>query len=79
MWAWGEPVKMSTISLDTAKMIDMLPVDDQRFAYEFVKKLVRAWDPNFSKLTPDEAARMEAAEKSGFLSDDEIDWDKIGQ
>jgi hypothetical protein len=76
---WGEAVKMSTISLDTAKMIDMLPVDDQRFAYEFVKKLVRAWDPNFSKVTPEEAAHMKAAEKSGFLSDDEIDWDKIGQ
>jgi hypothetical protein len=46
---------------------------------KFVKKLVLAWDPNFSKVTPEEAARMKAAEKSGFLSDDEIEWDKIGQ
>jgi hypothetical protein len=61
------------------KMIDMLPADDQRFAYEFVKKLVRAWDPDFSKVTLEEAARIEAAEESGFVSDDEIDWDKIGR
>ena len=70
---------MSNLAMDTAKMLDMLPADDQRFAYEFVKKLVLAWDPNFTKVTPDEAARMQAAESSGFVPDDNIDWDKIGQ
>jgi hypothetical protein len=70
---------MSAISMYTAKMIDMLPANDQRFAYEFVKKLVLAWDPDFTKVTPDEAARIKAAEDSEFVSEDEIDWDKIGQ
>ena len=70
---------MSTLSMDTAKMMDMLPANDQRFAYEFVKKLVLAWDPDFTKVTPDEAARIKAAEESGFVFDDEIDWDKIGR
>ena len=70
---------MSTLAMDTAKMIDMLPADDQRFAYKFVKKLVRAWDPDFTRVTPDEAARIKAAEESGFISEDEIDWDKLGR
>ena len=33
---------MSSLAIDTAKMIDMFPMDDQRFAYEFVKKLMLA-------------------------------------
>ena len=70
---------MSTISMDTARMIDMLPADDQRFAYEFVKKLVLAWDPDFTRVTPEEAARIKAAEESGFVSENDIDWSKIGQ
>ena len=70
---------MSVLSMDTARMIDMLPADDQRFAYEFVKKLVLAWDPDFTKTTPEEAARIKEAEESGFVSEDDIDWNTIGQ
>lgn len=44
----------------------------------FVKELIRAWDPDFTKVTPDEAKRMREAEESGFVSSDEIDWDAIG-
>ncbi len=70
---------MSTIAMDTARMIDMLPLEDQRFAYEFVKKLVLAWDPDFMKVTPREAVHIKAAEESGFIAEEEIDWDKIGR
>ena len=70
---------MSTIAMDTARMIDMLPLEDQHFAYEFVKKLVLAWDPDFTKVTPEEAAHIKVAEKSGFIDEGEIDWDKIGR
>ena len=70
---------MSEIAIDTAKMIDILPEDDQKFAYEFVKKLVLAWDPDFTKVTADEAKCIRAAEESGFISEDEIDWDSMGQ
>ena len=69
---------MPTLAINTARMIDMLPVGDQRFAYEFVKKLVLAWDPDFTKVTPEEAAQMKAAEESGYVPDSYIDWDKIG-
>ena len=69
---------MSSIAIDTARMIDILPVEDQVFAFEFVKKLVLAWDPDFTKVTPEEAKRIAEAEESGFVSEDEIDWDNIG-
>lgn len=69
---------MSTIAMDTAKLIDMLPQTDQEFAYEFVKKLILAWDPDFTKVTPEEAKSIAAAEESGFVPENEIDWDAIG-
>ena len=69
---------MSTLAMETAKLIEILPVDDQYFAYEFVKKLVLAWDPDFTKVTEEEAERIKAAEDSGFVLESAIDWDKIG-
>ena len=69
---------MSSIAIDTAKLVDMLPDDDQQFVYEFVKKLILAWDPNFTKVTPEEAQRIKAAEESGFVDDEDIDWENIG-
>ena len=60
-------------------MMEMLPVEEQNFAYEFIKRLVLAWDPDFTKVTPEEAARIEAAEKSGFVDEADIDWDHLDQ
>lgn len=37
------------------------------------------WDPDFTKVTPDEAARIIAAENSGFIADEDIDWDNLAQ
>lgn len=71
-------MQISEIAMDAAKLIDMLPESDQEFAYEFVKKLILAWDPDFTKVTPEEAERIKAAENSGFIADDRINWDSIG-
>lgn len=70
---------MSALVMDTARIMELLPETDQRFAYEFVRQLVFAWDTNFTKVTPEEAAQVKAAEQSGFVSEDEIDWNTIGQ
>ena len=51
---------------------------EKKMINEFIKKMVLAWDPDFTKVTPEEARRIENAEKSGYVSEDEIDWDKIG-
>ena len=68
---------MSNIAMDAARLMDMLPDEDKYFAYEFIKKLVLAWDPDFTKVTPDEASRIDAAEKSGFIADSDINWDDL--
>jgi len=70
---------MSTIVKDTMRLMEMLPVEEQNFAYEFIKKLVRAWDPDFTKTTPAEAERIAAAENSGFVDETDIDWNNLAQ
>ncbi|MCD8039924.1 MAG: hypothetical protein LUF82_00200 [Clostridia bacterium] len=69
---------MSNLVTRTTELLEVLPQSDQQFAYEFVKKLVLAWDPDFTKVTEEEKKRIESAEKSGFVDSSEIDWDNIG-
>ena len=68
---------MTAIAADIAKMVDMLPEDDQKFAQEFIKKLVVAWDPDFTKVTPQEESLIKDAEESGFVKESDIDWDHL--
>lgn len=70
---------MSEIAMEAARLMDMLPEADQSFAYEFIKKLVRAWDPDYTKVTAQEAREIAEAEDSGFISEDEIDWDDLAK
>lgn len=62
-----------------AQMVDILPEQEQNLAFELIKRMVLAWDPDFTKVTPDEAARIKAAEESGFISEKDIDWDNLSQ
>lgn len=68
---------MAPKAQEIARMVDMLPEQDQTLAYELVKKLVLAWDPDFTKATDDEAARIKAAEESGFIPADKVDWNNL--
>lgn len=68
---------MSDIAMDAARMIDMLPASEQDFAYQFIKRLVQAWDPDFTKVTPEEARQLAHAEESGFIDETEIDWEHL--
>lgn len=69
---------MSELVKDAARLMDMLPDEDKNFAYEFIKKLVLAWDPDFTKVTAEEAKCIAEAEASGFVDESEIDWDHLG-
>ena len=69
---------MSDIVIEAARLMDVLPEEDKAFAYEFIKKLVLAWDPDFTKVTAEEAKRIKDAENSGYADSDDIDWDNIG-
>lgn len=70
---------MSEKAIEAARLMDMLPEADQSFAYEFIKKLVRAWDPDFTKVTPQEAREIAEAEASGFVDESEIDWSNLSK
>ena len=67
---------MSEKTMQIAEMIDMLPEQDQLLAYDIIKKLVLAWDPDDTKLTPQERRELEEAEADPeTVSIDEIDWE----
>ena len=70
---------MSELAQKTASMLDMLPDQEQQLAYEMLKRIVLAWDPDFTKLTPAEAEALREAEaqiaRGETVSDEEIDWD----
>ena len=66
------------MSIKTAKiadMLEMLPEKEQDFAFEFVKRLVLAWDPDYTKLTDNERKLLEEAENGEYIDESEIDWD----
>lgn len=50
-----------------------------KFALRFIKKLVIAWDPDFTKVTSMERLELEAARKEigngETVSHDAINWD----
>lgn len=67
---------MSNIVKDSVTMLEMLPESEQNLAYEFIKRLVLAWDPDFTKLTPSERKSLEEAEADGeYFELESIDWD----
>lgn len=53
---------MAPIAERIAGMVEMLPEAEQTLAYELVKRMVLAWDPDFTRLTPAEQAQVEQAE-----------------
>ena len=52
---------MSPISKQITDLIDILPEQEQNLAFEFIKRLVLAWDPDYTKVTPVEAEAIEEA------------------
>ena len=59
----------------TVSMLEMLPAQEQNFALEFVKRLVLAWDPDYTKLTPSERKKLEEAENGEYINAKDIKLD----
>lgn len=70
---------MSVATKEAINLMEILPESDQNFALEFIKKLVLAWDPDYTKVTHAERKALEDAEKdiaeNGTVSHDDINWD----
>lgn len=61
---------MAQITSEIANMIDMLPEQEQLLAFELIKRMVLAWDSDFTKLTPSEREALEKADME--LTNNEI-------
>lgn len=68
---------MSPKTKQIVELYEMLPEQEQELAFETLKRFVLAWDPDFIKVTPDEQRQIDEAEKSGYISEDDIDWDNL--
>lgn len=69
---------MAPIAQQIANMVDMLPESDQALALELIKKLVLAWDPDYTKVTPIEKAQLDRATAEmaagDYLTESAINW-----
>ncbi len=51
---------VNTVTL--VEMIEVLPEEDKELLFNMAKRLVLAWDPDFTKLTPGERKSMRDGE-----------------
>ncbi len=73
-----EVESITQVVQESVRMLEMLPESEQELASQLIKRLVLAWAPDFTKLTPEERKRLEAAEEridSGeYVKDRDIEW-----
>ena len=71
---------MSALAAQTAQMLSLLPDEDVSIVNALVKKLVRAWDPDFTKVTDAERARLDEAydemEAGEYIAEDDV-WSEV--
>ncbi len=67
---------MNAVTQEAIQLMNVLPEKDQNLALELIKKLVIAWDPDFTKLTPTEKNDLENARlDEETVSHEAICWD----
>lgn len=54
---------LKAITLQTAELLDILPDEDISIVNTLIKKLIRAWDPDFTKVTAKEKELLDKADK----------------
>lgn len=62
---------MEQIARKVENMVDMLPEQEQLLAYELVKRMVLAWDSDFTKLTQSEREALEISDEE-FINNETI-------
>ena len=76
----GKVENMSPISRQITEMVDMLPENEQTLAFELIKHLVLAWDPDYTKVTPIEASEIDKAfaeyERGEVVKLEDIKWNQ---
>jgi hypothetical protein len=74
----GDIVVAISKAKEISTLVDLLPDNEQVLAYELIKRMVLAWDSDFTKLTPAERKRLDEAEHDfnmgNTVSHSDIDW-----
>ena len=69
---------MSVKTKEIIEMIDMLPEIEQNLVVELIKRVVLAWDSDFSKVTPAERREIDEGDddiRNGrAVGYNDIDW-----
>ena len=69
---------MTSVSKQIIDLVDMLPSEEQKLAFELIKRMVLAWDSDFTKLTESEREHLIQAhaeiESGEFVTHSEINW-----
>lgn len=68
---------MNSLISQTTQMLSLLPEDEVSLINALVHKLVLAWDPDFTKVTPEEKMALDEADeemKAGHYFSDEDVW-----
>jgi len=65
-----------TKTMQTAELLDILPEEDVSIVNALVKKLVKAWDPEFTKVTAKERELLDLADaemkRGEYVSEDDV-------
>lgn len=66
---------MSAATQEAIQLMDLLPSSDQVLALELIRKMVKAWDPDFTRLTAKEQTDLEQARSdNAYISHEDVDW-----
>ena len=67
---------MSSLRTQTIDLVQMLPDEELVTINSLLKMLIRSWDPDFAKVTPNEKAKLEKIEKDmnngEFFSENDV-------
>ncbi len=58
----GDVSMLKTTTLQTAELLNILPDEDISLVNALIKKLVIAWDPDFTKVTAEERELLERSD-----------------
>ena len=68
----------NSLTTKTISMLEMLPDKDIDLVYKMDERLVKTWDPDYTKLTSDEANElrqiMSEMDNGEFVTDEDMDW-----
>ncbi|HZJ83313.1 MAG TPA: hypothetical protein VFD57_05855, partial [Clostridia bacterium] len=72
-------VNMAEVARHIAEMVEMLPEQEQKLAFELIKRMVLAWDNDFTRLTVSERDRLKKADEEILLGEivehSMLEWD----